>query len=115
MIIAWNDEETGSCLQATTFHIRRFCYLRYNGTIASIYNSSPISNFNAIKISIILSPFSKASINRVTSINNISQSLIHKLNTIKIIILSKSLGDALINRVDHLKLIFPSHTEGLFI
>ena len=92
--------------------LKRFCYQRYNGTIASIYNSPPISNFNAIKISIILSPFSKASINRVTSINNISQYLTHKLNTIKIIILSKSLGDALINTVGHLILIFQVTLRG---
>ena len=75
--------------------------------------SPPISNFTAIKISIILNQFSNASINRVTSINSISQSLTHKLNTIKIII-SKLLEDALINRVGHLILIFPSHTEGLY-
>ena len=71
---------------------KTFCYQR----------SPPISNFNTIKISIILNPFSNDSINRVTSINSISQNLTHKLNTIKIIILSKSLGDALINRVGHL-------------
>ena len=83
---------------------KTFCYQR----------SPPISNFNTIKISIILNPFSNVSINRVTSINSISQNLTNKLNTIKIIILSKSLGDASINRVGHLILIFPSHTEGLY-
>ena len=84
---------------------KTFYYQRQNGTIASINNSPPISNFNAIKISIILNQFTNASINKVTSINSISQSLTHKLNTIKII-LSKSFGDALINRVGHLILIF---------
>ena len=71
---------------------KTFCYLR----------SPPISNFNTIKISIILNPFSNDSIYRVTSINSISQNLTNKLNTIKIIILSKSLGDASTNRVGHL-------------
>ena len=63
-------------------------------------------------MSIILNPFSNISINRVTSINSISQSLTHKLNTIKIIILSKSLGDALINRVGHLIFNFPVTLRG---
>ena len=71
---------------------RTFCFQR----------SPPISKLNAIKITIVLNPFSNASINKVTSINSISQSLTHKLNTIKIIILSKSSRDALINRVGHL-------------
>ena len=83
---------------------KTFCY----------WGTPPTYNLNAIKISIILNPFSNAYINKVTSINSISQSLTHKLNTIKII-LSKSLGDALINRGGHLILIFPSQTESLFI
>ena len=72
----------------------------------------PISNLNAIKISIILNPVSNASINKVTSINSISQSLTHKLNTVKIIILSKLLGDALINRVGHLYSFFQVTLRG---
>ena len=68
---------------------KTFCYLR----------SPPISNFNTIKISIILNPFSNDSINRVTSINSISQKLTHNKNNI---IIKKLLGDALTNRVGHL-------------
>ena len=71
---------------------KTFCY----------QSSPPISNLNEIKISIVLNPFSNASVNRITSINSISQSLTNKLNTIKIMILSKSSRDALINRVGHL-------------
>ena len=90
MIIAWNDEETGSRLQATALH----------------------NSIITIKISIILNPISNASINKVTSINSISQSLTHKLNTIKIITLSKLLGDALINRVSHLYSFFQVTLRG---
>ena len=95
MITAWNDEERGSRLQATTLYIR----IIYNILLLAVTSNLQT---NAIKISIVLNLLSNVSINKVTSINSISQSLTYKLNTIKIITLSKSLGEALINRVGHL-------------